>query len=105
MKCVRRGRTINLPLTCCFGLNVFPLPPISSFFYSSILPSLIGLDKIEYLQNHSSEDIYRLAYRLIEKYFSTDEEVDSTVDPAKSDGGGQFLFNSNSNPPEGGYHF
>lgn len=68
-----------------------------------LLPS--GLDKIEYLQNHSSEDIYRLAYRIIERYFSEEEEaVDLTIDPSKSSDGEQYNF-SNSGLPEAGFHF
>lgn len=34
---------------------------------------IVGLEKIEYLQVHNSDRIYRLAGRIIEKYFSEDD--------------------------------
>jgi len=38
-----------------------------------------GLDKLEHLQEHQNEKIYTLAYKIIDKFFSDDEE-ESTVD-------------------------
>ena len=65
-----------------------------------------GLDKIEHLQEHSSEAIYQLSLRLIEKYFSDEEDrLDPSVVPQKTEDGDGFKFNSNANPPQGGFQF
>lgn len=40
-----------------------------NFFFG--LP--IGLEKIEQLQNHENEDIYKLAYEIIDQFFSSDD--------------------------------
>lgn len=32
-----------------------------------------GLEKIEQLQNHENEDIYKLAYEIIDQFFSSDD--------------------------------
>jgi len=50
-----------------------------------------GLDKIESLQNHENVEIYKLAYEIIEQYFSDEtEDVDPTLAPQMGDGGFQF---------------
>lgn len=46
---------------------VFPeLSDISCVF-------IVGLEKIEQLQNHENEDIYKLAYEIIDQFFSSDD--------------------------------
>ena len=45
-----------------------------------------GLDKIESLQNHENVEIYKLAYEIIEQYFSDDAEEDAeVVSPSKTE--------------------
>lgn len=45
-----------------------------------------GLDKIESLQNHENADIYKLAFEIIDKYFSNDSEnEEESLAPAQSD--------------------
>ncbi|GBP34587.1 Importin subunit alpha-4 [Eumeta japonica] len=48
-----------------------------------------GLDKIENVQSHENTEIYKLAYDIIEQYF-TDEDDDATLVPQASDGGFNF---------------
>jgi hypothetical protein len=36
-----------------------------------------GLDRIEMLQQHENEDIYKLAYEIIDHYFSGDVSIES----------------------------
>jgi len=50
-----------------------------------------GLDKIEELQNHENADIYKIAFEIIDKYFSTDSDnEDDAVVPSQAEG--QFVF-------------
>ena len=45
-----------------------------------------GLDKIESLQNHENVEIYKLAYEIIEQYFSDDAEEDAEgVPPSRTE--------------------
>ena len=49
-----------------------------------------GLDKIESLQNHENVEIYKLAYEIIEQYFSDDVEEDPSLAPQAEAEGFQF---------------
>ncbi|CAH0771653.1 unnamed protein product [Bemisia tabaci] len=61
-----------------------------------------GLDKIEQLQNDPNEDIYKLAYDIIEKFFS-DVEDDSTIAPEATEAG--YQFDPSLNIPNEGFKF
>lgn len=58
-----------------------------------------GLDKIETLQNHENEEIYQLAYDIIDKYFSDNEEDEPALAPTTGEAG--FEFTSNNIPSQG----
>ena len=40
---------------------------------------LTGLEKIEQLQNHENEDIYKLAYEIIDQFFSSDDVFNNLI--------------------------
>uniref|UniRef100_A0A1I7YV80 IBB domain-containing protein n=1 Tax=Steinernema glaseri TaxID=37863 RepID=A0A1I7YV80_9BILA len=57
-----------------------------------------GLDKIEHLQNHDNEEIYKLAYEIIDNFFSGDDEDEN--------GQPDYLYNaSDQNVPHEGFSF
>uniref|UniRef100_A0A914PM25 Uncharacterized protein n=1 Tax=Panagrolaimus davidi TaxID=227884 RepID=A0A914PM25_9BILA len=56
-----------------------------------------GLDKIEHLQNHENEEIYKLAYEIIDAFFSSED------DDVEQDG--HFNDGQGGAQPAGGFNF
>lgn len=61
-----------------------------------------GLDKIETLQSHENEEIYQLAYDIIDKYFSDNDEDEATLAPRAGEAGFEF---TSTNIPSQGFQF
>ncbi|XP_046380855.1 LOW QUALITY PROTEIN: importin subunit alpha-4-like [Haliotis rubra] len=61
-----------------------------------------GLDKIESLQNHENEEIYKLAYEIIDHYFSGDIEEEALLPQASNEG---YQFDPNAQIPSEGFKF
>ncbi|XP_050414688.1 importin subunit alpha-4 [Patella vulgata] len=61
-----------------------------------------GLDKIENLQNHENEEIYKLAYLIIDQYFSGEDEEENLAPEVSSEG---YQFDINTQLPQDGFKF
>lgn len=66
--------------------------------------SFSGLDKIEFLQSHDNEEIYRKAFEIIEYYFSGEDEDDKLM-PGIDQNSDQFQFCPGANMPQEGFQF
>eukprot|EP00116_Pleurobrachia_bachei_P008151 sb/3468413/ len=65
----------------------------------TIIEDCGGLDKIEELQKHQNKQIYKLAFDIIAKYFSSEDYIEN------EEGEEQFNFQANTAAPEGGFKF
>ncbi|XP_026480643.1 importin subunit alpha-3 isoform X2 [Ctenocephalides felis] len=68
---------------------------------ANMIEECSGLDKIETLQNHENVEIYKLAYDIIEQYFS--EDVNPRLAPQPGDAG--FQFDPSTSIPSEGFKF
>ncbi|PIK52203.1 putative importin subunit alpha-3 [Apostichopus japonicus] len=62
-----------------------------------------GLDKIETLQQNPNEEIYKLAYEIIEQYFSDYDDEVTGLEPQPTEEG--FQFDGNAEIPQDGFDF
>ncbi|XP_028412948.1 importin subunit alpha-7-like isoform X2 [Dendronephthya gigantea] len=72
--------------------------------YALIVEESYGLDKIEFLQSHENEDIYKKTFEILENYFNTDDE-DNKLVPQTTTDQGQFQFAQNVDLPQEGFQF
>ncbi|PRD28476.1 UNVERIFIED_CONTAM: kpna1 [Trichonephila clavipes] len=59
-----------------------------------------GLDKIENLQHHENSDVYKIAFAIIDTYFSGEEGEDAVIAP-EVDESGTYQFTEPNTSPNG----
>ncbi|MEQ2231559.1 hypothetical protein ILYODFUR_001734 [Ilyodon furcidens] len=84
--------------------NILKMADDEAETIANLIEECGGLEKIELLQNHENEDIYKLAYEIIDQYFSSDDIDEDTSLVPDAIQGGTFSFNS-ANVPAKGFQF
>jgi len=72
--------------------------------YTTFVDEAEGLDKLEQLQHHNNEDVYKKAVHILETYFGLDDEEDEQLAPETTQQGFVFQGQQPVGPP-GGYQF
>ncbi|KAM7354079.1 karyopherin subunit alpha [Cochliomyia hominivorax] len=63
-----------------------------------------GLDKLENLQQHENEEVYKKAYAIVDAYFSSADGAESELAPQEVNGALEFNA-AQTKAPEGGFTF
>lgn len=72
--------------------------------YTTFVDEAEGLDKLEQMQTHQNEDVYKKAMHILETYFGIDEEEDEAIAPEATQQG--FVFQGQQQgQQQGGYQF
>jgi importin subunit alpha-1 len=87
------------------GENIKKMPGSDNINpYARLVESADGLDKIESLQDHPSEDIYEKAVHILESFYDADDGEDQNLAPAIVEGQGQYAFGA-APPAQQGFNF
>ena len=73
--------------------------------YTAFVDEAEGLDKLEQLQNHQNEDVYKKAVHILEAYFGLDDDDDTAIAPEQNQQGFVFQGQAAAAPPPGGFQF
>ncbi|XP_066456662.1 importin subunit alpha-3 isoform X2 [Eleutherodactylus coqui] len=85
--------------------NILKMADDEAETIANLIEECGGLEKIEQLQSHENEDIYKLAFEIIDQFFSSDDiDEDASLVPETRQGG-TFNFNSAANVPAEGFQF
>ncbi|XP_015764342.1 PREDICTED: importin subunit alpha-4-like [Acropora digitifera] len=83
---------------------LFQMAGEKSVTIATLIEEAGGLDKIEFLQQHENEEIYKLAFGIIDQYFSNDGD-NAEVELLPQEVDGHFEFQAKDNLPPGGFKF
>ena len=76
--------------------------PEAPNLFAQLIDEAEGLEKIESLQNHTNNDIYEKAMRILETYFGLEDDDVQNILPETQ--GDQFAFGGGA-APTGGFNF
>lgn len=69
-----------------------------------MIEEMQGLDKLEALQSHENEDVYKKVFAIIDTYFGATDDTEPELAP-KTEGGQLDFKKSSDQAPEGGFKF
>jgi len=74
--------------------------------FIEMIEEVEGIDKLELLQNHENEDVYKKAVKILESYFAAEENDQiENMAPNINQNQNTFSFTPNMNVPNGGFVF
>uniref|UniRef100_A0A8C5A8R2 Importin subunit alpha n=1 Tax=Gadus morhua TaxID=8049 RepID=A0A8C5A8R2_GADMO len=85
--------------------NILKMADDEAETIANLIEECGGLEKVEQLQNHENEDIYKLAYEIIDQFFSSDDIDEDNALVPEAIQGGTYGFNSSTNVPAEGFQF
>lgn len=98
-------RTIKVVQTGLSNLFALAEKLGSTENFCLMVEELGGLDKLEALQQHENEEVYKKAYAIIDTYFNNgDDEAEQELAPKEVNGALEFNA-TQPKAPEGGYTF
>jgi len=83
--------------------NILKMAGENAPYIANMIEMCHGLDKIEEAQNHENVEIYKLAFEIIDNYFSGEDDEDTQVAPEITQQG--FQFDPNPTIPSDGFKF
>lgn len=87
-------------------LRVGKKDPQTMSKFAEFVEECNGLDALEKLQVHSSEEIYDKAVKILKTYFDSEPEEDMNIAPTVAPGQQQYQFGApQTNTPAGGFNF